>query len=424
MELDVRLEGVAPPVGTLTRFDDGGTAFLYHPDYLALPGAFPISLSLPFSSLAFPDYVTRAFFENLLQENDQLRRIVTRERLDRDDIVGILYHVGSDCAGALSCLPVGAAPVKVPGRLNVDYDPLPPDVINDYVDRLANRRPLPAEARDPSPVAGVQNKLSLCFYGSFAFAPKQGVGVPTTHILKVPPVGEPDAADLELMCAELARHCGFEVAATRLQMFGPNPALVVERFDRVRSPDGSAITRVHQEDFAQALGLPPALKYQRDGRGFDAPAAAALLRRTARPALARREFLRATIFNLAIGNNDNHAKNHALLYDGGTAPRFAPLYDLVPVRLHADPDVSPDFAFAIGAARRFEELTRGDIADLLNDFGILGEAAHRFRLDTLGPLLIDLLFAASFMEPRFSAFRDLIARQTTALAELLGVTLD
>ena len=421
MQLDVRLEGVAPPVGTLARFDDGGTAFLYHPDYLALPGAFPISLSLPFSSLAFPDFVTRAFFENLLQENDQLRRVLVRERLGRDDIVGILYHVGSDCAGALSCLPVGAPPVKVPGRLDVDYDPLPPDVIDDYVDRLANRRPLPAEARDPSPVAGVQNKLSLCFYGSFAFAPKRGVGVPTTHILKVPPVGEPDAAVLELMCAELARHFGFDVAATRLQMFGPHPALVVDRFDRIRAPDG-AITRVHQEDFAQAFGLPSALKYQRGDEGFDAPSANAVLGRTARPALARQEFLRATVFNLAIGNNDNHAKNHALLYDGGGAPRLAPLYDLVPVRLNPNPDISPDFAFAIGDARRFEELRRRDLETLMNDFGLFGEAAQRFKLDALAPLLMDLMFAASLLEPRFSALKDLIARQAEALAELLGVT--
>ncbi len=34
--------------------------------------------------------------------------------------------------------------------------------------------------------------------------------------------------------------------------------------------------------------------------------------------------LRMTLFNLLIGNNDNHAKNHALLHRPGEAPELAP----------------------------------------------------------------------------------------------------
>lgn len=422
MLLDVCLEGVTPPVGTLARFDDGGTAFVYHPDYLTHPGAYAISLSLPLSAFAHPDAVTRSFFQNLLQENDQLTRVLERERLDRDDVVGLLFHLGSDLAGALSCLPPGAPPIKVPGNIATDYDLLASEQLEDYVDRLANRRPLPDEARDPSPVAGVQSKLSLCFVRpDLAALPRPGLGVPTTHILKVPRFDNPREAALETMSARLAEACGFVVSAPRVQQFGEHQALVISRFDRDIAVDGT-IRRIHQEDFAQALGLPPSLKYQRrgtEGHRFDATAVAGLLVRLAEPALAYERFLTATVFNLAIGNSDNHAKNHALLHAGNGAPSLAPLYDLVPVRLRDD--LNPDFAFDIGTANRFEELGRGDIDTLLCEFGLVGERARRFKIDTLQPMLRRLRLAATRMGPGFEDFESLISRQIESLAVLLDL---
>lgn len=422
MKLDVRLEGVAPPVGTLARFEHGGTEFRYDPDYLSQPGVHPISLSLPLRSEPFPDRITRSFFDNLLQENDQLRRTMDRERLGRDDFVGLLAHLGSDCAGALSCVRPNAPPAKVPGNLATDYEPLSPEQLDDYVDRLANRRPLPDDARDPSPVAGVQTKLSLCFVGTrLALQPRAGLGVPTTHILKVPHVDHPEEAELEMMSARLAEASGLDVAQPLVERFGGHTALIVPRFDRRIAPDGT-VSRVHQEDFAQAMGLPPSLKYQRAGGGFDASSIAALLGRIAEPALARQRFLSATVFNLAIGNSDNHAKNHALLYHGGGAPRLAPLYDLMPNRLRTD--LNPDFAFAIGDARKFEELRRGDLDTLLNAFGLAGAAARRFKTDELRPMLTDLLRAALRLAPRLADYHGLIMHQVAYLADLLDLHID
>jgi len=84
----------------------------------------PCPWSLPPEDEAFGDVETRAFFANLLPENAQLQRIMEREGLARDDIVGLLKHLGADCAGCVSCLPRHAPPIKSPGVLAEDYEPL------------------------------------------------------------------------------------------------------------------------------------------------------------------------------------------------------------------------------------------------------------------------------------------------------------
>jgi hypothetical protein len=64
-------------------------------------------------------------------------------------------------------------------------------------------------------------------------------------------------------------------------------------------------------------------------------------------------------FNLCVGNTDNHAKNHALLYAKGGAPYFAPLYDLLPIRI--DDRYNHQLAYNVGAAEFFDDMTSEDL---------------------------------------------------------------
>lgn len=119
--LDVWVETSSEPVGLLTADDNGAMQFTYAPAWLQSAANFPLSLSLPLREDPFADPITRAFFSNLLQENDQLERVMAREGLDRGDIVGLLEHVGADCSGSVSVLREGlrhrSPPVgKVPRR--------------------------------------------------------------------------------------------------------------------------------------------------------------------------------------------------------------------------------------------------------------------------------------------------------------------
>lgn len=417
--LTVWMDGFPTPAGRLARTANGDTAFVYEPEYVAA-GSAALSLSMPIADEAFGDVETRAFFANLLPENAQLQRIMEREGLARDNIVGLLRHLGADCAGSVSCLPLDAPPIKSPGVLAEDYEPLDDRALLKIAKSLREERRLPAEIFDPSPVAGVQSKVAITVLpdGSFAL-PRPGSRVPTTHILKVP--SKRDARDTrnEEAAAILAAAAGLDVSVPTAIKIGDVDALLIERFDR--QVHNGVVRRIHQEDFAQALGLPSELKYQRrgqPGRWFDVVAAVSVLDQTRDPQAARLAFLKATLFNLCIGNTDNHAKNHGLLYDAPGAPRFAPLYDLLPIRLSKK--FTHELAFRIGAATYFDDMTDADLVDFFFEMGV-DESDLDLLLEGEVVPMIEALEKAS---PRLKSsglkpFNDLLGREMEELMERL-----
>ena len=375
--LNVWLEASAEPIGELISTDDGAIRFTYAPNWLVDQNSHPLSLSLPLQEDAFGDAVTRAYFNNLLQENDQLERVMLREGIERGDIVSLLSHVGADCSGAVSALPEDHPPIKRPGSIENDYDALSNEDFTDLVLRLAQGRPLPDGMRDPSAVAGFRRKISLTALPDNRFAlPKVGSGAPTTHILKIPDPEHRHEARHEEFVTDLAYQVGFNVGGCAAGDVEGQEVLLITRFDRIVTEDG--IHRVHQEDFAQALGLPAELKYERrgrEGRRFDAEAIGRVLAATDQPALVREKFLEMSLFNLLIGNNDNHAKNHALLHVPGQAPMLARFYDLVPVQMVAG--FREDLAFNIGSASLPQQITAPDLEHFCIAIGIPERGAKR-----------------------------------------------
>jgi serine/threonine-protein kinase HipA len=421
--LNVWIEGVDFPIGQLARLPDTTTAFAYTNNWLSQPDSFPISLSLPLDVALHGDAASRAFFNNLLHENDQLDQVLRLHGLERNDVVGILAYLGADCPGAISCLLPDAPPVKRPGNLYADYDPIASDVLEEAVQRMVEGRPLPDELRDPSPVAGFRRKISLALLPDGRFGiPKSGLGVPTTHILKIPDRNHRGEAEQEAFATHLARSCGFSASKTIATQIAEQDVVLIERFDRLVDTDGN-ITRLHQEDFAQALGLPSDVKYERRAVGafrFDLAAIATVLDRTAVPALAREEFLRATLFNLLIGNTDNHAKNHALLYVGGQAV-LAPLYDMVPIPLGNG--YTDEFAFNIGNARRATELSRQDLESLAVTIGYPKSRAGQVVRKAVSEIILHLEKATAELAPSLRRFDMLFAREANRLDDLLNLGL-
>ncbi|NJS38944.1 MAG: type II toxin-antitoxin system HipA family toxin [Rhodobacteraceae bacterium] len=357
LELDVFFEGMGTPAGRLVRSDDGATSFSYLTDDLP----HPLSLSMPVRTEPFSDSLTRSFFSNLLFENAQREQVMQRHGIDFSDVVGLLAHLGADCPGTISCVPVGSGPAKMPGDLEADYMPLTQEDLLRVMASLRDFRRVPDDTNDPSPLAGVQGKIALARRpdGSFAL-PRPGLNVPTTHILKVPRAAEMTTVNQEHLLmgimAEVQRH---PVAQTEIIGEGDLRGLLVERFDRI--VEGNTVRRLHQEDFAQALGLGPQMKYQRNGtaeRCFNADAIRKVLDQTAAPGRSRQAFLEITLANLLLGNTDNHAKNHALLYRG-QRPDLAPVYDVAPVVI--DDQVLHQLSFDIGTATMTDEVTSKDM---------------------------------------------------------------
>lgn len=174
----------------------------------------------------------------------------------------------------------------------------------------------------------------------------------------------------------LAAEVGLEVATVEIGTAGNTPFLQVERYDRKRLPDGRW-DRIHQEDFCQAMGIPPELKYQQEG-GPNLKKCFALVRAVS--AIPGPDVLRlfdAIVFNFLIGNSDAHGKNFSFLYDGGNA-RLAPLYDLVCTQAY--PHLSEEMAMKIGDERKTSRIQSRNWHKFFKEAGFGQSAAeHRLR---------------------------------------------
>lgn len=373
MKMDVWIEGFGGPVGQLTREEDKALKYVYVPE--ASP-AQKLSLSLAIRPEPYFDGDCRGYFANLLFEGPQLEKVLDSYKLDRGDVGALLWHLGADCPGAVSITPEGTGPGKMPGQFPDDYELLDEARLHQIVMSLHLHRRLPDAERNPSPVAGVQGKIAVVMHEGHFYLPRPGSRAPTTHILKVSPVSDPDITRNEVALLNIAAACGIRIAPCDALEFAVEgrhiQALLSSRFDRRIEIAGRTglITRIHSEDFCQALGFPPSLKYERDSlnhdRRFSAAAVAQIGAMASVPTIFQRDFLEHCLFNLLVGNSDNHGKNGSVLHQsGGTA--LAPLYDVVPVFM--DAMVTHQLAFRHGDADFAEDVTRENLRLLLKDLG-------------------------------------------------------
>lgn len=314
--------------------------FQYDADWLASEAAVPLSLALPLRADAFGDDRARSFFANLLPESDLRRMIARKLGLSEQNDFALLEAVGGECAGAVSLLPDDKPPVGE-GR----YRALDDDELNALIADLPKRPMLAGEAGIRLSLAGAQNKLPVLFDGSRVSLPLGSA--PSSHILKPPIAQYPDSVENEHFCMQLARRVGLAVPATML-LDKAQRLYLVERYDRLPRSDGG-LQRLHQEDFCQALGVPPDQKYEKEG-GPGLAQCFTLLRDTSiQPVADLRALLQWVIYNYLVGNADAHGKNISLLLtDQG--PRLAPFYDLMSTAVY--PDLAERLAMGIGGEDR------------------------------------------------------------------------
>jgi serine/threonine-protein kinase HipA len=421
MILDVRLDGFDEPIGQLRSNERGDIAFGYSPAYLGRDDALMLSLAFPLTGERFDDFTSRTYFDNLLPERDSARAdIVARHGLAANDIVGILYHLGRDCPGAVSVLPEGAPAVKIPGDLARDYQPYLLGELEGIVRSLHTRGQLPEAAQDPSPLAGVQTKIAVTRLLDNRFAAPK-TGAPTTHILKIPQQGHERDVPREHLAMQLSSHSGFATASTEPLEFDGIPALLVERYDR--QVDNGLVRRIHQEDYCQALGLPARLKYERKGsaaRKFDVRGIRGLLDRTIDPAAEKTRFVDITLFDALIGNVDGHAKNFSQFHLPGNRIRTTPRYDVMPTML--DRGTTDEFAYRLGAATKLAELDPAALDAFLAELG-LGTASGRRRIGGAATqrAIHSLNRRAGETGRADKNFGDLIATQIHTLCRTMGL---
>ena len=341
--LDVYLQDKL--AGSLEQTDGGDLAFTYDADYLDA-AHYGISLSLPLQSDAFKGSQVKAFFSGLLPDESVRARLAKYLGLSEKNSFALLEAVGGDCAGALVLLPHGD---KLP-EFSDDVEVLDDDRLREVLDLIKRRPMLAGDDGCRFCLAGAQDKLAVGFEDGRVLLIKGGA--PTTHILKPMIERVEDSAHNELFCMNLAKKVGIDVPEASLHFVGDTPYYLVERYDRHIGEDG-AIMRIHQEDFCQALGIAPEIKYEGEGGPSIAACQDVVAKDAARPAADQIKLLNIVIFNYVVGNADAHGKNFSLLYKGNK-PELAPAYDLLSTAIY--PDVPKNMAMKIGDKYKPEDV--------------------------------------------------------------------
>ena len=344
-ELEVWL--FADRVGTLALVD-GRLSFRYAPGWLSRPDALALSASLPLQAEPFDDRTSRPFFAGLLPEGQMRRLIAQRFQVSGQNDFALLDHIGGECAGAVSFLEPGQALRTSPQGDDVQW--LSDEEVVALLDELPRRPMLAGRDGLRLSLAGAQDKLPVVFDGERIGLPLEGA--PSSHILKPAIHAVEDSVINEGFCMALAEAMQLKPAKARIHLVLDRPFLLVERYDRVVIAPGHR-QRLHQEDFCQALGVVPEMKYQNEG-GPDLTQCFDLVRRATRPSAP--QVLRLfdyVIFNALIGNHDAHAKNFSLLYSG-KPPVLAPLYDTLSTAVYLT--LTPKMAMKIGSKYKFSEV--------------------------------------------------------------------
>ena len=113
-----------------------------------------------------------------------------------------------------------------------------------------------------------------------------------------------------------------------IETFEQEKALIVERFDRRLSSDASWWVRLPQEDFCQATGSSPGLKYQSDG-GPGIKEIASLLNGSAESEKDKRVFFKSQILFWLLAATDGHTKNFSIFILPKGRYQLTPIYDVI-----------------------------------------------------------------------------------------------
>ena len=349
-------------VGQLTQNQHGELGFVYTTDWLGDEAKPALSASLPKRAEPYSRRECRPFFGGLLPEEGQRDVAAQVLGVSRSNDFALLERLGGDVAGALQLLPPGEAP-SPPAS---DRQPIPLDEAGliRVLDALPARPLLAGEQGLRLSLAGAQSKVPVVLVDGAVALP--GPAQPTTHILKPPIKRFTATTENEAFVMRLAAAVGLDVASVEPRVVRDRVFLLVQRYDRSVGAD-RVVRRLHQEDFCQALGVPPETKYSSEG-GPTLKDCFALLRRVAaRPAVEVLQLLDAVIFNLIAGNADAHGKNFSILYEG-QGPRLAPLYDLLATVSY--PELSPKLAMKIGKRAILAEMDARAWAVFATDTGL------------------------------------------------------
>lgn len=312
--------------------DKGSLSFTYNDAYLKWDGASKLSSSLPLQTEEFPHQVVSPFFSGLLPDGIVRTRIAKYLGLSEGNTFSLLAAIGGDCAGAISLFSEEEPPAlsKI-GTYRILDDREAFEILS-----MLEKRPLMV-GEDGIRIsgAGAQDKLMVSLVDGKIAIPTGTT--PSTHIIKTNITGLEETVQNEYFCMRLAKQMGLPVPDVWIHYVNQTPFYLIKRYDR-QFNSSESVKRLHQEDFCQAMQIPPELKYENEGgpklrdcfRLLDEKIKSGCM-----PGKSKITLLQCVIFNFLIGNGDAHGKNFSLLYDAETES-LAPFYDLMNTTLYTN----------------------------------------------------------------------------------------
>ncbi|MEQ1664360.1 MAG: HipA N-terminal domain-containing protein, partial [Bdellovibrionales bacterium] len=245
------------PVGALKKLSNGALHFQYETTWVNSPNAIPLSLSLPLTTHIYAGDVVINYFDNLLPDNDSIRKtLALRMSLNNQEVFNLLSAIGRDCVGAIQLIPEQEG---FPLSKKINALPISDRAISEILKNLKNS-PLGINPEEDFriSIAGAQEKTAFLKLKNGWHIP-QG-STPSSHIFKVQMGVLRDQIDMthsvenEWLCLQICKAFGLPTAEAEIADFNGVRALVVERFDRELTEN--SMLRYAQEDFCQAAGLP------------------------------------------------------------------------------------------------------------------------------------------------------------------------
>lgn len=359
--------------GFLTDQRDAGLAFAYDADWVAA-GRPPLSQSLPLAG-GYEGDAVRAFFSALLPEGEPRRQLARIEGVSERNDFALLRAIGGDCPGAIALYSPGTRPDAVTQGDDVEW--LSDDAVAAVVDELPRRPMLAGPDREIRlSLAGTQDKLPVVVDPSGERIGITSGRTPSTHILKRAIDRLPGTIANEAFCLRFGRELEVPTVEAEPRRAGDASFLLVPRYDReVR---GDLVYRLHQEDFCQALGVPPERKYQNEGGPSLADCFDLVSRATSVPAVGRLALLDCVTLNFLVANHDAHGKNFSLLYTP-RAVDLAPFYDILSTFVYRRHGLSRKMAMKLGREYRSEYVRARHFEDFFESVG-LGPGPSRRRI--------------------------------------------
>ena len=368
----VEIRGKQIKVGKIEGSSYEDACFSYDEDYLSENGK-AVSISLPLQVKPFSPEKTRIFFDGLLPEGFLRRTIATNMHFDENDYLSILYNLGRECIGAIRI-------DENDREEKSGYE----RITSKQVEELAaegTTKSTEIVIKTHLSLTGASGKVGLYYddkekkwYLPYGLAP-------STHIVKQSYIRLDGIVTNEQLSMLAASKCGISVPESFIINVGKGidseVLFATKRFDRITDETSDLIDglkrpfRIHQEDFAQAMGIASFEKYETEGQNYAEKMFEMIRNYASNPMEDQLALWNRIVFNYALGNTDAHIKNYSLLYDSDMERvRLAPAYDMLSTVIYES--ATRNMSFNIGGKINLDRIDENDFRILASKVG-LGE---------------------------------------------------